>query len=175
MIGLKKQALLCASLARELLDYDQSSGVFTWKVSPRMSVRQGAKAGWVHPRGYTHINIKGRTYAAHRLAWLWVTGTWPDDQIDHINGERSDNRFANLRMCTGVENVQNTGIYRNNKSGYPGVGFHKASGRWRARIDRGNRQKHLGLFDTAEEAFQAYLLAKRSEHSFQPEPRYVGS
>jgi len=152
---------------RELLCYDQITGVFFWEIGRAA----GAVAGWGHPSGYIFIKLDGRSYAAHRLAWLYVHGRWPVDQTDHRNGKRNDNRIQNLRECSSAENNQNTAIYGSNRSGLLGVGWHKASRRWRARIDAGGKQNHLGLFSSPEEAHEAYLSAKARLHTFQPAPR----
>lgn len=169
-----KENFLTAERLRDVLDYDSDTGVFRWKITGNRALSAGDRAGCIHPRGYVHIKIGHFSYAAHRLAWLYVHGTWPVRHLDHRNGVRSDNRLSNLRPCNGSgENNQNTGRYSSNRSGFPGVGWHKASGRWRARIDVQGRQHHLGTFESFEDAKQAYLAAKGMLHRFQPSPRYV--
>src|SRR4029450_2313606 len=115
---------LTAERLRELLDYDPETGDFTWKVN-RRCVRSGSVAGNVNcVDGYCYIGVDARRYHAHRLAWLYIKGAWPNDQIDHINGNKADNRFANLRQATHSQNQANGGRYSNNASGYNGVTLH---------------------------------------------------
>ena len=167
-----KQTALDAEKLRDVLDYDPQSGHFTWRRTGNRALCPGDRAGCLHPRGYIHIKIGAYSYAAHRLAWLYVHGEWPAAKLDHRNGVRSDNRIANLRPCKGpVENNQNTKRYASNRSGYHGVGWHKSSGRWRARISVGGKQINLGLFDSADLAAEAYRRAKAANHKFQPEQR----
>lgn len=157
---------------KEWLHYARETGVFTWRARPSNRVSIGAVAGSLsQARGYWTIYIGGRNYQAHRLAWLYVTGDWPVAQIDHVNGAREDNRFVNLREASPAENRQNTGLNRNNTSGFVGVSFDKAKGKWRATIWVGYVQQHLGRFDTPEAAYTAYLAAKAQHHTFNPVPR----
>ena len=162
---------LNAETLRSWLHYSPDTGLFVWLKRPARCVLIGDAAGSLHPSGKVFIRIQGFTFAAHRLAWLYVYGKWPKDEIDHINGVGNDNRIANLRECAGGQNNQNISIYSTNSSGFIGVGWHKATQMWRARIDVDGEQKHLGLFDTREDAYAAYCDAKRKLHSFQPEVR----
>lgn len=109
------------------------------------------------------IRINRRLYMAHRLAWLYVTGTWPINHVDHINGNRSDNRFANLRAATSRENARNSRMRANNACGYKGVHYKKQLNKFVAQIHVDGRVYHLGVFGTAEEAHAAYCKAAR-EH-----------
>lgn len=162
---------LTAEALRSVLNYDPVSGVFTWRAPVARSVSVGDVAGSRATQGYLQIKVSGRPYMAHRLAWLYVHGKWPADQVDHRNGDRTDNRIENLRECSQGENGQNLAVYRSNTSGLTGV-THRA-GQWRARIDVGGKQKHLGWFRTAEDASAAYLRAKAELHPFQPVPRHA--
>lgn len=164
---------LTADLARRLFNYDPISGAMFWRESPRRNVPAGALAGALHPSGYLIVKVRGVSCQVHRLAWLMIHGHWPAQQLDHINGVRNDNRIGNLRECTPGENCQNTALYGNNSSGYTGVSWHKASCKWRARIDQGGVQHVLGYFGNKELAREAYLQAKAAFHSFQPVPRYA--
>jgi hypothetical protein len=169
---MSKQDALSAERVRAVLDYDQETGEFTWKQTGSRALRRGDRAGSLHPRGYIHIKIGKYSYAAHRLAWLYVHKSWPSAELDHRNGCRSDNRIANLRPCDGpAENNQNTKRYSSNRSGYHGVGWHKSTGRWRARISVSGKHINLGLFDSPELAAEAYRKAKAERHCFQPEQR----
>ena len=126
-------APLTAERLRALLDYDPVTGVFTWKATRTGQAVAGRIAGGALHTGYHRIQIDGRAFLAHRLAWLYVHEVWPQGQIDHINGVKADNRIANLREATASQNGQNRrGSQINNGSGLLGVYPHDASGRWRA-------------------------------------------
>jgi hypothetical protein len=144
---------------RELLAYDPETGVFTWLVTKSSRAVKGSVAGSINGEGYRQIQLDGAMYAAHHLAWFYVKGGWPTEQIDHRNCTRDDNRFTNLREASGNQNKRNTRISRNNTSGFKGVYFDKRSNRWRAYIHHERRQRYLGTFDTATEAHAAYYKA----------------
>jgi hypothetical protein len=147
---------------RTFLDYDKETGVFTWRVQRGRSTQVGTVAGYL-VKGYVKIKLFGKIYFAHRLAWLYVNGVWPDDQIDHINCVRDDNRFCNLREATGSLNLQNQRRPNNdNSSGYLGVARNR--GKWRARIGLNGTNINLGIFTTPEAAHEAYVSAKRELH-----------
>lgn len=146
--------------ANELLGYDPYTGAFRWKVArPRRAA--GSVAGYVNPRNYVAIQIDGRPYPAHRVAWLLSYGAAPNGGLDHVNGIGADNKLANLRLATGSQNRANTKRARNNTSGFKGVCFHKRSGKWVARITLNNRLNYLGSFDQPEVAHVAYCEAAR--------------
>lgn len=158
-------AILDAARLRAILHYDQSTGIFTWAIRRKGGRGLGMEAGGRMSHGYRSIGIDGREYTAHRLAWLYTHGEWPLAYIDHINGNRSDNRIANLRDVSQVVNMQN--VYEpksNNKSGYRGVSWHAQRGKYTARIKVDGKYKHLGLFDTPEKAAAAYMESKREFH-----------
>ena len=148
---------------KELLDYDPTTGVFVWKVS-RGNRAARSTAGSKDAHGYICIEVYGRIYKAHRLAWLYVTGKWPEEQIDHTNCNRADNRVVNLREATNAENRANTMLCRSNTSGIKGVNWHKKAGKWRAYIGVGRRAIHLGLFYCREDAAAAYAEASARFH-----------
>lgn len=168
---MSKEQALPASELRRLFRYDPETGVFTRLVRTANCVRAGHSAGSVHPRGYVHIKICRFSYAAHRLAWLYVHGRWPEGEIDHRNGVRSDNRLSNIRECDRFGNQQNTTAKRSTRSGFRGVGWHASTARWRARISRDGVTHNLGEFDSPEDAAAAYMAAKKRLHEFQPVPR----
>lgn len=152
----------------EFLSYEPSSGVFTWrKRKPRSPVKVGDVAGSATSHAYVAIHVCGRTYSAHRLAWLFVHGEWPAGEIDHRDGNRSHNAIANLRDVARPVNGQNQRrAQRNNATGMLGVTTLKG-GRKRplqAQINIGGRLRYLGVFETPELAHQAYLKAKRQHH-----------
>ncbi|MFZ5565995.1 MAG: HNH endonuclease [Pseudomonadota bacterium] len=145
--------------------YDPDTGVFTWAV-PAGSAGAGRVAGCVNRKGYRQIRLGGGLHSAHRLAWLITYGAWPSGDIDHINGNKDDNRLENLRDVASTINMQNQrGPHKSNNSGLLGVDYHKASHKWRAQIRLDGKKHQLGLFDTAEDAHTAYRCAKRSLHA----------
>jgi len=151
---------------RELLAYDASTGEFTWKVNHNSRARAGARAGTVYRNGYRVIGVDGRYYGEHRLAWMWVHGTLPNFQIDHINGERADNRIANLRDVKASVNSQNQRRAHSDKRSCRLIGatWDKWSGRWKAQVISGGRTVFARYFDSAEAAHAAYVEAKRKLH-----------
>ncbi len=143
---------------KSVLFYDPSSGVFKWKET-RPASRIGSEAGYIGCQGYLLIKLDQTTYKAHRLAFVYMTGSCPA-QIDHIDGLRSNNAWDNLRACDYVENARNASIRKDNIFGVAGVGWHRRTGKWAARIRTGGRVLHLGLFSTIDEASEAYQNAK---------------
>lgn len=155
-------ASLTAARLRELLHYDPATGIFSRRTTFRQW-KAGAPVGSTMVKGYTAVWADGRHYSAHRLAWLYVHGEWPAEQIDHRNGDKADNRIANLRVVTGSVNQQNRiKCQANNSTGMLGV--HRWKQYFRADIHVDGRQKSLGYFKTPEEASQAYIEAKRRFH-----------
>jgi hypothetical protein len=148
---------------RKILSYDPETGVFRWKVYRHATVGIGSIAGTVNKRGYVMIGTGGRVYQAHRLAWYYVTGLWPEHEIDHRNHVKTDNRFANLREATKTENNRNR-RFKLGKSGFKGVAYNEQIKKWNARIWQRGRSKILGAFDSAEEAHQAYRAAANEMH-----------
>jgi len=137
---------------KEQLHYDPLTGIFTWRVS-----RPGVKAGKVagcRRDGYWVITLNRRGYGAHRLAWLYVHGTLPDE-VDHRDGDPGNNRIDNLRPATRAQNAANRGINKNNRTGFTGVSFIKARGKFQASIGINGKNVNLGMFDTAEDAAEA--------------------
>lgn len=158
-----------AKYLRSIIRYDHESGVLYWNCN-RCKTKIGDVAGTKTDRGYISVCIDRKRYRGHRLAWLHYFGEWPSMQIDHVNGDRSDNSIKNLRECTQFENSQNMAFSSKKASKYPGVHFHAKTGKWRSaiRID-GNSRKYLGLFKTEQEAADAYSKAKMDAHKFNPE------
>lgn len=153
---------------REVLRYDQQTGVFVWAVRPARNVFSGSIAGTVEAgrngRMYRRINIDKRPYFAHRLAWLWVHGQWPTAEIDHIDNDGLNNALLNLREATRSENSCNRGVSKNNKSGLKGVHWCKRKRKWRAVIGVDGRLRYLGYHPTPDQAHAAYCKAAEKFH-----------
>jgi hypothetical protein len=156
--------MITQSRLREVLDYNPDTGVFVRRLK-QSGVKQGKISGSLTLEKYQVTSIDRKTYKCHRLAWLYMTGKFPDGQIDHINGNRSDNRFENLRDVTHTQNIQNQrkAQMSNKSTGVLGV-FKNGSG-FAARISHNNTKIYLGTFKTTEEAQAAYIAAKRVLHS----------
>ena len=150
---------LAAERLRELLEYFPETGIFRWRVS-RQRVRVGSIAGCLNGDGYLTIMVDGKKHRAHRLAWLYVHGTWPKDQIDHINRDRADNRIENLREATPTENNRNQNKRYDNTSGHVGVSWSKAAQKWVAQIRHLGKKIHLGFFTEKEDAIAARAAAE---------------
>lgn len=144
---------------KEILHYDPETGAWTWIISPRYEIPAGSIAGGYGNHGYRRIRIRSKFYTGHRLAWLYMTGSFPAGHMDHINGVRDDNRFSNLRIASLQENGLNRQRYITNTSGHKGVCWHPKLGKWRARIQKYGKRVALGCYDTKEEAAAAYEKA----------------
>jgi hypothetical protein len=150
------------------LSYDQDTGHLTWLKPLRW---RGRVAG-TRNRGYIVIWVKGRQWRAHRLVWAMHFGEWPPEQIDHINGDKADNRIANLRLATNKQNQANQGPRRDNTSGMKGVSWCEARRKWKAEIVVQGRYIYLGRFNSRISAFAARLEAEKIHHGkFQWDPR----
>jgi hypothetical protein len=160
-INLAKQAALTHQRLLELLEY-RDDGCFYWRQS-RRSDRIGLRAGWV-VKGYRCIIVDGIRYYEHRLAWFYITGTWPPEFLDHINLGKSDNRLLNLREATGSENQFNRNCPARNRAGLKGVSWDSARAKWRATITAHGKHHNLGRFDTPEQAHAVYVRAARDLH-----------
>jgi hypothetical protein len=156
---------ITAEIMRTLFDYDHDTGIFWWRVKPSRRVKAGAAAGSVSSDGYIVIGVDGTNFKAHRLAWLHFHGVWPEHEIDHLNGNRADNRIANLRDVSRSTNAQNQTRPRSGStSSYIGVSWNKRAERWHAKIMANGQRQHLGYFKSAKAAHAAYLAAKLRFH-----------
>lgn len=166
---------LTADQVRSLLDYYPETGEFIWKmrigtvfeVSKFNAIHAGQPAGHLDARGYRRLKIFGDYHAGHRIAWLWMTGEWPPEDIDHINCNKSDNRFSNLRLANRSQNIANQGARADNKLGLKGVCFKpksRGSRHYHAQIKKDGKVYSLGYFATAEEGHAAYVAAAAEKH-----------
>lgn len=149
---------LSAEQIKDVLEYDPTTGLFSWIKPRRYRAKPGDIAGTINKRGYVRITINFEDYAAHRLAWVYMTGSEPIGVIDHINHIRSDNRFSNLRLVTHVDNARNR-VPPKNTSGVYGVNYRQKARKWVAVIGL----KYLGSFDHVEDAIRA---RKKAEEFF---------
>lgn len=146
--------ILTAERVRARLDYKPATGVLRWRVNSKV-------AGCVSDDGYRLVGLDGRLYKAHRLAWLHYHGDWPAGELDHVNGDRDDNRIANLRECSRTQNNRNR--HRGKHGRLLGAHLYARTGRWTSRItDRDGKSRHLGYFDTEQAAHLAYMQARRA-------------
>lgn len=153
---------LTAEEARRRLAYDPETGKLTWK-QLRNSKRIGEEARSLDVSGYVQVNIAGTMVKGHRLAWLIHFGVWPEGDIDHINGNRADNRIANLRAVTNAVNCQNKRkALPKSKTGVLGVV--KVGERYQANIHVNRKKRYLGSYATPDEAHRVYVEAKRQLH-----------
>lgn len=171
-----KKILPPVEMLRELMDYNPETGVFHWKkrdISMFPSARignswnakhVGKQALIVDNHGYKKGRIFGEDFMAHRIAWAIYYGEWPAEDLDHINGDRSDNRICNLRLATDSENLRNRGAQKNNSSGYKGVHFCNRSKSWIAKLQVEKKNVYIGKFSTPEDAYAAYCMAAPKHH-----------
>ena len=152
--------------AKEFFNYDPDTGRITWRVRSGKKVKIGDVAGSINGEGYMQIRFKGKGHYAHRVIWLLVTGKWPENDIDHINGIRDDNRLSNIRAATRGENNQNMKPYSN--TGISGITLEK-NGRYKARLHLDGKYVLNTTRKTFEDAVSAVAEAKRKYHTFNPE------
>jgi hypothetical protein len=176
IIGVSSRNDLTQETLHQLLNYNAETGVFTWKLRGRelfstdrdfkkWNTRYaGAVAGKSVGSLYRQIMIRPHLYYAHRLAWLYRHGEWPYPEIDHINGDRHDNRIDNLRVVDSQKNKANTRRHKDNEAGYKGVRLDKRRGYYVARLYVDGKERHLGSYPTAEEASRAYEAEAQKMH-----------
>lgn len=168
-----------------LLDYNPDTGILTWKERPASMFTDGYMSaqgrannwnsklagteaiGYIHTTGYKYGKLEGKTVKAHRVAWKLYHGKDPVNDIDHINGDRADNRICNLRDATDQVNRMNTKRYKNNKSGVIGIHWHNQNNKWRARITVKGKIIELGCFEDIENAKKARAEAE-IKYGFHP-------
>lgn len=158
---------------KELVSYDPETGLFT-NLTRRSTRAIGTIAGTKYTNGYIYIRIDHKAYLAHRLVWLYTYGEFPEKDLDHINEIKDDNRIVNLRLATNKENHQNKSKPpKNNTSGLLGVYWNKQHKKWHSRIMINGKNKHLGYFNTTEQASETYVEAKRDLHPFWVEAKTI--
>lgn len=151
---------------RELLHYEPETGLFHWKPNnkPGWSQNLTREAGF-NSTGYRRIKLDKKSYLAHRLVFLWIDGNFPDGHVDHIDGNKHNNRPGNLRIVSrGGENVMNVPLKSNNTSGHKGVFWKKQSQRWQVAVGANGKQHHIGYFKDKEEAIAASIEARNRFH-----------
>lgn len=159
----KKKDLPDIALLEELFHFDVERGVLIRKITRAPNALAGSIVGTIDGRGYLHTNILGRFYRVHRLAYLMHYGVDPATHIDHVDGDKLNNRPENLRPATDQQNAGNSKTPQHNTSGFKGVYRHSRGRKWCAQIKRNRITTYLGWFDTPEEAHAAYMAAAR-EH-----------
>lgn len=163
---------LTGETLRQLLDYEPTTGAFTWRERPAVSAQEkvwntrfaGKEAGRISVYGYREIAMGGKLYRAHRLAWLYVTGAWPKAQIDHIDGDTLNNRISNLREANIFQNSQNVRRKKRGECKLKGVTLYKPTGRYHASVCAYGKRYSLGYYDTPEEAHAAYCAGALKYH-----------
>jgi hypothetical protein len=148
----------------QIFSYDPETGKLYWKMRTSQKSVIGKVAGSINPSGRVIVTVRHKRYKAHRIAWAMMTGKWPDNEIDHINRDPSDNRWSNLREATHAQNMKNLPIFKANKSGRKGVSWHAIGKKWQAHIKADGVNHYLGLFSTVEEAAEAYIEASKRLH-----------
>lgn len=136
---------------KDVLSYDRDTGDFTWVID-RGRYKKGTLAGYKTKCGYLRVQVFKVNILLHRLAWAYINGCWPENEIDHINLNKSDNRIENLRQSTRGENERNKTKYVTNKSGYKGVSWKKRANKWVAQIQIDYKKIHIGYFDDPKTA-----------------------
>lgn len=150
----------------EVMNYDRDTGIVIYRAATSSRTKVGAVAGCLRPDGYLAIKVDGYRTLLHRAVIAMTSGEWPKGVVDHINGDRSDNRLCNLRVVSHMGNIQNQRRPQksNKTSGLLGASWHQPSQKWQSKISVNCVITHLGLFDTPEEAHGAYVEAKRRIH-----------
>ena len=148
----------------EYLAYDPETGIFTWLVNKSSNAKVNTIAGSLSIQGYIRISLNDKRYYAHRLAWFYVYGIWPKEQVDHINSNRTDNRICNLREATKSQNMINTKLRKNNKSGIKGISWRKDLKKQHARLTIDKKIICIGNFFNLDDAKLAIENARIKYH-----------
>lgn len=148
---------------KSILHYEPETGIFTWS-SPRPKIRVGDRAGSSNKHIYRYVWIDGGPYKEHRLAWLYMTGDWPEHEIDHRNGVKDDNRWTNLRKATREENTQNAAVRKDNSTGVKGVHWSERDGAYVVQLQTNKVRRVLGKFASLDEAEKVITKARAAQH-----------
>jgi hypothetical protein len=148
----------------QVLRYDPLTGDFFWRVRPSQAVKMGDIAGTVASNGYISIGIDGKIYAAHRLAWFYMVGVIPLQDIDHEDTDGLNNRWTNLREATEIENAWNRPKPSNNTSGVKGVNWSAPRNKWIAELRANGKRYYLGGFAKIDDAARAVREFRKSTH-----------
>lgn len=169
MRSFSKPEKITQATLKALLHYDPETGVFTRLVKASNNTKVGdvirPSAG---AKGYVRFRVCGESHFGHRLAWLYMTGEWPEAEVDHENKDRGDNRWANLRKATFKQNRENLGLNRNNTSGFRGVSWFRPTGKWWARIGHNGKRVSLGHYNDLLSAVAARMAAERAMYTHSP-------
>lgn len=162
--------MISSDYLKSIIDYNPVSGKLTW-ISSRQHINAGSPAGTINKKGYLQVKIDQNLYAGHRLAWLFMKGCWPDNEVDHINGIKSENIWENLREVNHSQNMTNSRVRKDNASGVTGVYLNKGIDRWVARININGKKVDVRCDGTFEGAVKA---RKEAEIEHYGEFRYQG-
>ena len=159
--------ILTQDRVKQLLIYDPDTGVFRWRIYRSGNAGPGQITGSLNTTGYIQIKLNAIKYSAHRLAWLYVNGAWPDFDLDHINRNRQDNRISNLRQATRSQNCQNQTARADNVSGVKGVHWCNRKQKWVVQVSVNGKRKHLGAFAHLNDAQVVRTAAEKQYYSFK--------
>ena len=154
---------------KKWLWYDQETGIFRWRISPMPRISPWQSAGKITRNGYVRIGLNGKSYAAHRLAWLYVHDCHPENYIDHIDGNPLNNQIENLRLATNKQNQENQKQSVRNTTGFRGVTFNKRSNKYQAQVCHNGKLIYCGLFETAEQAANAAKTKRKILYTHEKE------
>ena len=156
---------LDAEALRSLMHYDPETGVLTWlkKIAAKQYV--GDPVGYLNDKGYIKTKINRVSYGTHQLAWLYMTGVWPEHEVDHKDRDRANNRWLNLRLATHKQNAENRTARRDSSSGFTGVLWSNRDQAWRTTICVGGRKRHIGTSKVLIDAVALRIRASREHHT----------
>lgn len=157
----KDKIKVTQEILKDFVIYNPETGVFSYKPKIEKGSWKLKHGGTCTDRGYIVVKVHGKDYLAHRLAWLYVHGEWPEEEIDHINGIKDDNRIVNLREANRIQQMSNLKKSKANTSGYKGVSWSSNARGWQAEIKHNNKWYYLGTFHDPKEAHKAYCKAAR--------------
>ena len=165
---------LTAAMVRRIFSYDPETGSLTWreKSHPMSNQVVGREAGCRRNKGYRFVGVGKRRYFCHRVIWLWMTGSWPLNQLDHRDGDGGNNRWANLREATQAENNENLKCFVTSRTGYPGIRYRPEMDKFQVRVTKAGVTHHLGSFKSLDEAIAVRRTEKEKLHKFEPRDRH---